>query len=179
MVTLVSFRDERTAHRNDQVQSSSRGDVSTILGRQRSEVFDGTDRAERVDPTERRLDVVDLRVPADPAYLAVVRTAAAGLGTRLDLTLDEIEDLRIAVDEACSLLLAGRAHPGRTLDAAFEVGPIGSQHLAVTISGPVAQLPREASFSWSVLRALAGEVVTGNGSGGAWIKLSVPGRTGK
>ncbi len=173
MVTLVSFRDERSAHRNVQVRSSSRGDVSTIRGRQRSDLFDRNDQA---DLTGSRLDVVDLRVPADPAYLAVVRTAAAGLGTRLDLTLDEIEDLRIAVDEACSLLLAGRAHPGRTLDAAFEVGLIGSQHLSVTISGPVDELPREASFSWSVLRALAGEVLTGGDNDGAWIKLSVPGR---
>lgn len=173
MVTLVSFRNERTAHRNDQVHSSSRGDVSTIRGRQRSDLFDGIGR---VEATDRRLDVVDLRVPADPAYLAVVRTAAAGLGTRLDLTLDQIEDLRIAVDEACSLLLGGRAHPGRTLEAAFEVDLTGSQHLSVTISGPVAELPREASFSWSVLRALAADVVTGAGTGGAWIKLNAPGR---
>lgn len=176
MVTLVSFRDERSAHRNGQVCSSSRGDVSKIRGRQRSDLFD---QVAQTDPTSRRLDVVDLRVPADPAYLAVVRTAAAGLGTRLDLTLDEIEDLRIAVDEACSLLLAGQAHPGRTLDAAFEIGLIGSQHLSVTISGPVAELPREASFSWSVLRALAGEVLTGAGSTGAWIKLSIPGQAAR
>ncbi|GAB3242356.1 ATP-binding protein [Kineosporia babensis] len=147
--------------------------MSTIRGRQRSDLFD---RNEQADVPGRRPDVVDLRVPADPAYLAVVRTAAAGLGTRLDLTLDEIEDLRIAVDEACSLLLGGRSHPGRTLEAAFEVGLIGSQHLSVTISGPVADLPREASFSWSVLRALAGDVITGGTSTGAWIKLSVPGR---
>src|SRR3982751_6838977 len=50
-------------------------------------------------------DTVDLRVPADPAYLAVLRTATAGLAARLDLTLDEIEALRIAVDEAGPLPL--------------------------------------------------------------------------
>ena len=44
-------------------------------------------------------DSIELRVPADPAYLAVIRTAAAGLAARLELTLDEIEDLRIAVDD--------------------------------------------------------------------------------
>jgi serine/threonine-protein kinase RsbW len=177
MVTLVSFRDERSAHRYGQDRSSSRGDVSTIRGRQRADLFDPVEQTGPAPSAGRRLDIVDLRVPADPAYLAVVRTAAAGLGTRLDLTLDEIEDLRIAVDEACSLLLAGRSHPGRTLEAAFEVGLIGSQSLSVTISGPVATLPREASFSWSVLRALAGDVVTGTAEGGAWIRLSVPGRT--
>jgi len=170
MVILASFRDGRTKHLRGQARPSSRGDVSTIRGRQRFGV---------VEDTERPLDTVDLRVPADPAYLAVVRTAAAGLGTRLDLTLDEIEDLRIAVDEACSLLLAGQAHPGRCLEAAFEVGLVGDQSLAVTISGPVGELPREASFSWSVLRALTGEVLTGSTADGAWIKLSVPDRIQK
>ena len=51
-------------------------------------------------------DAVEIRLPADSAYLSVLRTATAGLAARLDFTLDEIEDLRIAVDEACALLLA-------------------------------------------------------------------------
>ena len=50
-------------------------------------------------------------MPAEGAYLSVLRTATAGLAARLDFTLDEIEDLRIAVDEACAMLLA-QAIPG-------------------------------------------------------------------
>ena len=50
-------------------------------------------------------DVVEIRLPADGAYLSILRTATAGLAARLDFTLDEIEDLRIAVDEACAMLL--------------------------------------------------------------------------
>ncbi len=91
----------------------------------------------------------------------------------MNLTLDEIEDLRIAVDEACSLLLAGRTHPGRTLNASFS---IGNGTLSVVIAGPVEELPEGASFSWAVLRALAGEVVTGVTDSGAWIKLTHVGR---
>ena len=48
---------------------------------------------------------MELRIPADSAYLAVLRTATAGLAARLDFTLDDIEDLRIAVDEACAMVL--------------------------------------------------------------------------
>ena len=59
--------------------------------------------------TARPLDVgadqVTVRMPADGAYLSVLRTATAGLAARLDFTLDDIEDLRIAVDEACAMLL--------------------------------------------------------------------------
>ena len=115
-------------------------------------------------------DTVELRVPADPAYLAVVRTAMAGLAARLDLTLDEIEDLRIAVDEACALLLDRRTHDGQQLTASFRVDP-GA--LEVVISGPTPTLPDRSSFAWSLLEALVGDVETNSGGGaGSWIRLT-------
>ncbi|MFP5335557.1 MAG: ATP-binding protein [Actinomycetes bacterium] len=111
------------------------------------------------------VDRVELRVPADPAYLAVLRTASAGLAARMDLTLDEIEDLRIAVDEACALLL-GRAGPvdsGSTdLRAVFE---LGDDVLQVSVSGPAESLPPRSSFAWAVLEALVGDVETGTDEG--------------
>jgi serine/threonine-protein kinase RsbW len=119
-------------------------------------------------------DSVELRVPADPAYLAVIRTAAAGLAARLDLTLDEIEDLRIAVDEACALLLDQHPSPGASLTAVF-TSHDGS--LEVHVSGPARPLPDRSSFAWAVLEALVGRVETGDapnpdGSDGSWIRLS-------
>jgi serine/threonine-protein kinase RsbW len=114
-------------------------------------------------------DTVHLRVPADPAYLAVIRTATAGLAARLDLTLDEIEDLRIAVDEACGLLLDHQSHPGAELLAAFTLHP---NALDVLVNGPVITLPRRSSFAWSVLEALVGQVETGAATEGSWIRLT-------
>ena len=114
-------------------------------------------------------DVVELRVPADPAYLTVIRTASAGLAARLDLTLDEIEDLRIAVDEACALLLAHTSHPDESLFAEFTIRP-GS--LDVHVRGPAQTLPDRSSFAWSVLEALVGRVETGATREGCWIRLS-------
>jgi len=65
-------------------------------------------------------DVVLLTVPADGGYLGVLRTATAGLTARLHFALDEIEDLRIAVDEACAMLLA-IATRGAELECRFAV----------------------------------------------------------
>ena len=62
-------------------------------------------------PRHEVQDRVTIQMPAEGAYLSVLRTATAGLAARLDFTLDEIEDLRIAVDEACGMLL-GQAAPG-------------------------------------------------------------------
>ena len=66
-------------------------------------------------------DQVTIRMPAEGAYLSVLRTATAGLAARLDFTLDEIEDLRIAVDEACGMLLT-QAAPGADLVCDFTLG---------------------------------------------------------
>ena len=101
-------------------------------------------------------DIVELKLPADGAYLSVLRTATAGLAARLDFTLDEIEDLRIAVDEACALLLTDVPEKGE-LNCTFSLSP---QALSVTVTAPSrsGRLPRRHTFAWTVLTALAGEV---------------------
>ena len=115
-------------------------------------------------------DLVEIRLPADPAYLSVLRTATAGLAARLDFTLDEIEDLRIAVDEACAMLLP-LANDGARLTCRFELLPATLQ---VTVSIPTTQteLPERDTFSWTVLSALAGQVDTGlDEERRVWIRL--------
>jgi serine/threonine-protein kinase RsbW len=101
-------------------------------------------------------DVVRLQLPAIGAYLAVLRTATAGLAARLDFTLEEIEDLRIAVDEACALLLPSVV-PGAELDCVFE---LAWDELRITVSALTLDgaEPVRDSFAWTVLSALAGEV---------------------
>ena len=121
-------------------------------------------------------DVVSLRLPADSAYLSVLRTAAAGLASRLDFTLDDIEDLRIAVDEACAMLLP-RANGTAVLECTFELKPAV---LEISVSVPTTDgaLPSRDTFAWTVLTALAGEVdATANG-GTVTITMSKRSSTG-
>jgi serine/threonine-protein kinase RsbW len=101
-------------------------------------------------------DHVQVRMPAESAYLSVLRTAAAGLAARLDFTLDEIEDLRIAIDEACAMLLS-EAIPGTDLECGFE---LGADQVTITVSVTTAQarMPARDTFAWTVLSALAGSV---------------------
>src|SRR5215510_16381865 len=80
-------------------------------------------KARQAAPADQGIrDKVNIRMPADGAYLSVLRTATAGLAARLDFTLDEIEDMRIAVDEACAMLLS-QAIPGANLECDFTLGP--------------------------------------------------------
>ena len=115
-------------------------------------------------------DAVEIRLPADSAYLSVLRTATAGLAARLDFTLDEIEDLRIAVDEACAMLLP-HAIVSAQLTCRFHLDP-ATLEVTVTIPTTDGALPERDTFSWTVLSALAGEVDTGRDDDRqVWIRL--------
>jgi anti-sigma regulatory factor (Ser/Thr protein kinase) len=57
-------------------------------------------------------DEVRLLIPAEPGFLRLARLTAAAVASRMGFTFDEVEDLRIAVDELCYFLLAGRSSAG-------------------------------------------------------------------
>jgi serine/threonine-protein kinase RsbW len=100
-------------------------------------------------------DVVTVEVPADVAYVSTLRLTAAGLAARCELTIDDIEDLRLAVDEACALLLPNTS--GERLTARFELAyGVLDVRVAVT-STPNAEVDR-VGFAWTVLGALATDV---------------------
>ncbi len=47
------------------------------------------------------MNEVRLTVPAKPEFLRLARVTAAGLASRLGFSFDEVEDLRLAIDELC------------------------------------------------------------------------------
>jgi serine/threonine-protein kinase RsbW len=95
---------------------------------------------------------VHLRVPADTAYVSVLRTMTAGLAARLDFTVDDIEDLRIAVGEACALVLP-QATQGGDLQAEFRLTP-GTLTVTVGVPAEHPRAPDYDSFAWQVLSTL-------------------------
>lgn len=114
--------------------------------------------------TAASADTVQLTVPADPAYVSVVRTVTASLAARRDFTIEEIDDLRIAVDEASALLLPHAGGQG-SLSAAFG-GADNTLVIEVSVpltTGQPAPEPDQTSFAWMVLAALADSVTSSAG----------------
>jgi serine/threonine-protein kinase RsbW len=66
------------------------------------------------------MDTVRVTIPASPQYVQVVRLVAAGLASRLGFTIDDIEDLKIGVDELASYLTGMQGRDG-TLELSFEI----------------------------------------------------------
>jgi serine/threonine-protein kinase RsbW len=79
-------------------------------------------------------DEVRLVVPAQPEFLRLARVTAAGLASRLGFTFDQVEDLRLAIDELCFGLTGSRGRPGTVEvhflleDDALTVAGTGSFH---------------------------------------------------
>ncbi|WKN47363.1 anti-sigma factor [Nocardioides sp. Arc9.136] len=103
-------------------------------------------------PDQDRADV-ELRIPADGAYVSVLRTTTAGLAARLDFTIDDIEDLRIAVGEASAMVLP-EADPDSELLCRFWLHP-GRMTVSVSVASAAPAAPDEDSFAWQVLTTLA------------------------
>jgi serine/threonine-protein kinase RsbW len=97
---------------------------------------------------------VHLVVPASAEYLRLVRLTAAGLASRMGFTFDEVEDLRIAVDELC-FLLVGDGEMDRTMELRYSSGEGSISIVGHTrLPGPP---PEPNELSEQILSALVDE----------------------
>ncbi len=62
---------------------------------------------------EHLRDVVELRIPRKPEYVSVARLAVSGIAGRMEFSYDEVEDIKLAVGEACANAIQEMLHsPG-------------------------------------------------------------------
>ena len=99
----------------------------------------------------------ELRATASATAIPTIRSVAADLAARADFDLDSIDDLRMAVDDVCAMLVRIAARHA-TLICSFIVRAdrikLVAQIDADALAGP---LPT-TSFGWRVLESLADEV---------------------
>ena len=117
----------------------------------------------------------EVRLPAETAYVAVLRMAASGIAARLDFTLDEVDDLKMAVSEACAMVLAD-ATPGGSLYADFFLGD-GLIAVHVSADSLDADPPDPGSFAWQVLATTATEVSAEASHDRVTIRLTITSNT--
>lgn len=128
--------------------------------------LDAAERARPVPVPEQvpRLPVseVFLEIPADRLYVVLARSAAVHIGAVLRLGITDVTDLRLAVDEACSMFLLHPSFPaGRAVETGlscrFEAYP---DELRVTVRAPVPAdfAPDTESIGWIMLGALVDDL---------------------
>jgi anti-sigma regulatory factor (Ser/Thr protein kinase) len=104
---------------------------------------------------------VELRVAPRLENLVVLRTLVGAVGALEDLNLDTVADLRLAVDEVCTLLIRS-ASPGATL-----VVVVDPRDDEVVVQASAAcendDVLAPGSFSWHVVTSLTDDVQTFRG----------------
>lgn len=114
---------------------------------------------------------VELRLPADGAYVSVLRTATAGLAARLDFTIEDIEDLRIAVGEASAMVLP-EADEDSDLVCRFHLAP-GELTVVLSVAAGSERAPDYDSFAWQVLTTLASSAAVDQAGGSFAVRLTM------
>jgi serine/threonine-protein kinase RsbW len=93
-------------------------------------------------------------LPAAAEFARLARLTVAGLATRIGFSYDEVEDLRIAVGEACSLLVTPE-RGGDPLELVFRVRP---SRLDIDVTGPLdPRAAAEDGLSRLILEAVVDE----------------------
>jgi len=117
------------------------------------------------------VDQIRLTIPGESRFYPVAHLVLGGLGSRLSLTVDGLDDLRLAVDS-----LLDRVGGGSDVTLTVRV----EEERLVTVIGPLdpAGLERELAAdraSEMGLRRILDTVLDGtrvtNGDGGAWVTL--------
>lgn len=101
-------------------------------------------------------DSVTLAFPAQTQNVSLARTVTAAMAARADLPLDQLEDVRLAVDEAVSQLIAD-APADAEIRCEFDVAD-GVLDILITGTSTSGLVPPTGTFSWTVLTALVDSV---------------------
>jgi serine/threonine-protein kinase RsbW len=116
-------------------------------------------------------DTVTLTIPSDTAYVALARSVAATMSAQADLPIDQLEDVRLAVDEALSQVIAD-APPGSDITCTYTVD---GADLSIIVAGASVsgEVPSTGTFSWIVMRALVDHVSADVADGALSLHLRV------
>lgn len=124
--------------------------------------------------TQPATEFVRVTVPARAEFVQLLRSVTASVAGRLPLSLDDLDDLRLAVDECCARLLDGDGARTFRLD----LRPLPGR-LEVIVSADLTR-PRwpppgvEESVGWQILDALTESVTFEWWNGTPSIRLVKP-----
>jgi anti-sigma regulatory factor (Ser/Thr protein kinase) len=132
-----------------------------------------------VEPARTGRDEVVLEVVRDPALVRTVRLVAAAFARRNRLTEDVVEEVRLAVGEACAVLI-GTEEESAVSDGVLRIRLAHDEGLHVEVSGtagPQQQVLSDLGLDpWAVMRGLVEDgAVTGGvdeSEDGATVRLS-------
>ena len=111
-----------------------------------------SDSASTADPS---VPEVHLALPATPEFVRLARVTATGLASRAGFSIDEVEDLRLAIDELCFTLIGTKGRPGQ-LSLRYRLDG-SALEVEGTVNGNEGAVPHLSEWSDQILDALVDE----------------------
>ncbi len=105
-------------------------------------------------------DIINLKVPRKPDYISLVRLTTSGIAYSMGLNVDEIDDIKVSIGEACinSLMLNNEDE----LSLEFE---IEEEKLCIRVTGVKEDIPedlderKERELGLLIIKSLMDEVI--------------------
>ncbi|WP_332698021.1 anti-sigma B factor RsbW [Halalkalibacter lacteus] len=131
---------------------------------------------------QHEADHIQMSVPAKPEYVGVVRLTVSGIANRAGFSYDDIEDMKIAVAEACTNVVTHAYEDGGTINIScflfanrleivvadkgqsFDVSEVRDHLGPVDSTRPIADL-KEGGLGLFLISSLMDKVELSNESG--------------
>ena len=126
------------------------------------------------------LETIKMEVTSNPEYVSIIRLTVSGLANKVGFSLDDIEDIKVAVSEACTNAIK------HSLDDKFlvqfsvlengltiEVEDKGTGYDVESLQEPDLTNPKESGLGLFIIKTLMDEVSTiSNSDVGTRVKMT-------
>lgn len=85
--------------------------------------------------------VIELKIPCRPEFVGVARLAILGVASRMPFSYDEVEDIRLAVGEACTTAVKRAAKTNQTDTSLTIISEIVDSKLTIEVIDNLVQGP--------------------------------------
>jgi serine/threonine-protein kinase RsbW len=105
-------------------------------------------------------DIINLKIPKKPDYISLVRLTTSGIGNSMALDIDDIEDIKVSIGEACINALI--KEDGEDISIVFQ---IDEEKLNIKVSDVREDIPenieesRERELGLLIVKSLMDKVV--------------------
>ncbi len=126
------------------------------------------------------LEMIKMEVTANPEYVSIIRLTVSGIANKIGFSLDDIEDIKVAVSEACTNAIKHSLDEKflvqfSVLDNAItiEVEDRGTGYDVESLQEPDLTNPKESGLGLFIIKTLMDEVsTTSNSTEGTRVKMT-------
>ena len=125
-------------------------------------------------------ETIKMEIPANPDYVSILRLTTSGIANKLGFSMDDIEDMKVAVSEACSNAVKHSEDNKVIINfnllnngIQIEIIDNGKGYDVDSIETPDLSNPKEGGLGLFIIQTLMDEVnIESKGNQGTTIKMT-------